>query len=167
MKHGFQLNHMLMDGQFDLADLQITLNTVSADKHVPKIERHIRTCKEQAHCVYNTLPFRKMTAQMIIEMVYSITFWLNSFPVSKMLSPRAIISGMQIDYAKHCKLEFGTYVQTHMRRMITPWPRTQLVQLHCSLLETSKAATISLASLLDNASIRIAGQSSSDACGHY
>jgi hypothetical protein len=63
------------------------------------------------------LPFWKMPAQMIIEMLYSSTFWLNSFPVadevSTMLSPWAIISGMQIDYAKHCQLEFGTYVQTH------------------------------------------------------
>jgi hypothetical protein len=50
-------------------------------------------------------------------MVYASTFWLNSFPpidgVSKTLSPRAIVAGLQIDYAKHCKLEFGTYVQTH------------------------------------------------------
>ena len=54
---------------------------------------------------------------MIVEMVYSSNFWLNSFPaldgVSDTLSPRAMIVGTQIDYAKHCKLEFGTYVQTH------------------------------------------------------
>jgi hypothetical protein len=50
MKHGFVLDHMLMDGQFEplqaaLADLQITLNTVSNDKHMPKIEWHIQTSK--------------------------------------------------------------------------------------------------------------------------
>jgi hypothetical protein len=33
--------------------------------------------------------------------------------VSKTISPWAIISGLQLDYAKHCKLEFGMYVQTH------------------------------------------------------
>jgi arginine deiminase len=43
MQRGFQLNHMLIDGQFELlranlADLKITLNTVSADEHVPEIE---------------------------------------------------------------------------------------------------------------------------------
>jgi hypothetical protein len=54
---------------------------------------------------------------MIIKMVYSSNFWLNSSPpedgVSTVLSPRAIVVGMDLDYAKHCKLEFGTYVQTH------------------------------------------------------
>eukprot|EP00978_Attheya_sp_CCMP212_P031314 scaffold117901_cov29-Attheya_sp.AAC.2 len=50
-------------------------------------------------------------------MVYASTFWLNAFPptdgVSEDLSPRAIVVGLQLDYAKHCQLEFGTYVQTH------------------------------------------------------
>jgi hypothetical protein len=61
MKRGFNLSHMLMDGQFEplraiLAHMQITLNTVSRDDHVPKIERHIWTTKERTRCVYNTLP---------------------------------------------------------------------------------------------------------------
>jgi hypothetical protein len=58
-----------------------------------------------------------MPTRMIIEMIYYSTFWLNSFPpagrVSETISPRAIVAGMQLNYAKHCKLEFGTYVQTH------------------------------------------------------
>jgi hypothetical protein len=33
--------------------------------------------------------------------------------VSKTLSPQAIVAGMEVDYAKYCKLEFGQYVQTH------------------------------------------------------
>ena len=41
----------------------------------------------------------------------------NSFPaedgISPTLSPRAIVIGTLIDYNKHCKLEFGTYVQVH------------------------------------------------------
>jgi hypothetical protein len=46
MKRGFKLDHMLMDGQFEplraeLADLSITLNTISNDEHVPEIERNI------------------------------------------------------------------------------------------------------------------------------
>jgi hypothetical protein len=50
-------------------------------------------------------------------MVYASNFWLNIFPpadgISTTLSPRAIVVGMQVDYAEHCKLEFSTYVQTH------------------------------------------------------
>jgi hypothetical protein len=50
-------------------------------------------------------------------MVYASTFWLNSFSpddeVSTTLSSQTIITGYHIDYNKHCKLEFGSYVQTH------------------------------------------------------
>jgi hypothetical protein len=113
---------MLMDGQFeslraDLADLRINLNTVSADEHVPEIERRIRTVKERTRCIYNTLPFQQIPPRMIIEMVYASNFWLNSFPpddgISDVLSPRAIVAGMELNFTKHCQLEFGTYVQTH------------------------------------------------------
>ena len=31
------------------------------------------------------------------------------------MSPRAIMTGKRITYDKHCKLEFGTYVQTHKK----------------------------------------------------
>ena len=121
-KRGFSVKMICMDGEFevlrgDLAEMGVTLNTSSNDEHVPEIERQIRTIKERTRCVYTTLPFTRMPARMIVEMVYSSNFWLNSFPaldgVSDTLSPRAMIVGTQIDYAKHCKLEFGTYVQTH------------------------------------------------------
>ena len=119
---GFRITAMVMDGQFEnlrgaLADMQIALNTASNDEHVPEIERHIRTTKERVRSVYNTLPFTKLPPRLIIEMVSATTFWWNSFPpeggVSDTLSPRAIVVGMEVDYVKHCQLEFGTYVQTH------------------------------------------------------
>ena len=122
MRHGFVISTLLMDGQFEslrgnLAELQISLNTVSNNKHVPDIERHIRTTKERARCVYNTLPFKQMPARMVTEMIYLSTFWLNSFlpsnGISTTLSPCAIVVGTQLDYTKHCQLEFGTYIQTH------------------------------------------------------
>ena len=121
-KRGFVVSTLLMDGQFDslrgdLAEMQITLNTVSNDEHVPEVERHIRTLKERTRCVYNMLPFRRMPGRLTIEMVQYSNFWLNSFPpadgISDTISPRALVVGTNIDYGKHCQLEFGTYVQTH------------------------------------------------------
>jgi hypothetical protein len=54
---------------------------------------------------------------MIKEMVTACVFWLNMFPrhdgVSATLSPRALMTGYTLDYTKHCRLEFGSYVQTH------------------------------------------------------
>ena len=50
-------------------------------------------------------------------MVYNIVFWLNSFPhkdgIHATISPRTLLMGLSIDYNKHCKIPFGTYVQVH------------------------------------------------------
>jgi hypothetical protein len=122
MKRGFRVKNLLMDGQFEvlrgnLAEFQITLNTVAMGEHVPEVERHIRTIKERARCVYNSLPFKKIPGRMLVELIYFSVFWLNSFPaqdgISDTLSPRAIVVGSQVDFVKHCKLEFGAYVQAH------------------------------------------------------
>ena len=122
MRRGFVISTLLMDGQFEslrgnLAELHISLHTVSNNEHVPDIERHIRTTKERARCIYNTLPFKQMPARMVTEMIYVSTFWLNSFlpsnSISTTLSPHTIVVGTQLDYTKHCQLEFGTYIQTH------------------------------------------------------
>jgi Zinc knuckle len=121
-KRGFRVATILMDGQFDslrgdLSELHLTLNTTANDEHVPEIERHIRTIKERARSIYNTLPFKQLPPRLVIELVYYCTFWLNSFPnyngVSTTLSPRTIVTGLTIDYNNHCQLEFGAYVQTH------------------------------------------------------
>ncbi|KAI2491389.1 Reverse transcriptase (RNA-dependent DNA polymerase) [Fragilaria crotonensis] len=124
MKRGFKITSILMDGEFDtggyrgeLSALGITLNVVAAEEHVPEIERHIRVIKERARSVINTLPFDKVPARVIIELVYYCGFWLNSFPaaggISDTMSPRAIVVGTTVNYANHCKVEFGEYVQTH------------------------------------------------------
>jgi len=101
----------------DLSAEGIDLHPVAEDKHIPEIERQIRTIKERTRCVYNSLPFTKVPARMLIEMVMASMFWLNMFPpidgVSDKLSSRAIVTGMTFDYNAHCHVEFGAYVQTH------------------------------------------------------
>ena len=130
---GFTVETALMDGEFaalrgNLADLGITLNETAADEHVGDIERYIRTVKERTRSTYNTLPFRKMPARMVAEMVKASVFWLNAFPhelgISKTESPRTIITGQQIDFNTHCKYEFGEYVQTHEQHDNTMATRT-------------------------------------------
>ena len=132
-KRGFKIETMLMDGQFegligDLAEIGITLNTVARGEHVPEVERHIRTIKERARCVYNTMPFNKIPGRMLVELIYYSVFWLNSFPardgISDTLSPRAIVTGSHVDFNKHCKLEFGAYVQAHEEHDNTMMTRT-------------------------------------------
>ena len=93
------------------------LNTTSRDEHVGDIERDICTVKERMRGISNTIPFKRLTRSMVMELAKAVVYWLNSVPsstgVSPMMSPRTIITGQLLDYHKHCRYEFGEYVQTH------------------------------------------------------
>jgi len=117
---GFQVGTVLMDNEFEcLRNLVpiIEINTTAANEHVPEIERRIRLIKERARGVLNTLPYKKMPQLILIELIYYVVLWLNAFPmksgVSATLSPREIVFRRKLDYAKHCKALFGSYVLTH------------------------------------------------------
>ena len=101
---------------------------MSNDEHVPEIERYIRTIKERTRSVYTSLPFKKFPNWLLVEIVYAQVFWLNAFPaingISDQRSPRNIITGATIDYHLHCKLECGSYVQTHEAHGNNMQPRT-------------------------------------------
>ena len=96
--------------------------------HVPEVEREIRTIKERCRCVYATLPFKKVPALMVESLVVHAVQWLNSFPapdsVIGNMSPRELMTGIQVDFTKHCRLEFGEYVQTHEEHDNTMASRT-------------------------------------------
>ena len=132
-KAGFKVTTTLMDGEFvplrsGLAELGLRLNETSRDEHVGDIERYIRTVKERMRAIYNTLPFQKIPARLVIEMAKTAVFWLNAFPMaggaSHDLSPRTIITGQQLDYKRHCRFQFGEYTQTHEEHNNSMNPRT-------------------------------------------
>jgi len=54
---------------------------------------------------------------MVIHLMYSSVFWLNTFPhdngASNTMSPRYIVMGRHINYCKHVKMEFGAFIQMH------------------------------------------------------
>jgi len=95
----------------------VTLNIVTRGEHVPEVERYIRMVKERTRSVYNSLPFKRFPTKLIVEIVYAQIFWLNSFPsdngLSRTQSPRVLVTGTGVDYNLHCRLECGSYVQTH------------------------------------------------------
>ena len=132
-KRGFMLRMMLMDGAFEslrgaLAEKQIESNICSENEHVGEIERTNSTVKERCRGIFNTIPFKRMPGRMIAELFYAAVFWLNSFHPSKHLlnnlRPRTIMTGRTIDFKKHCKHEYGAYVQTHEATYNTMAPRT-------------------------------------------
>ena len=108
---GFQVTTAMMDGAFaglhDVCNqLQVILNTTSRDEHVGDVERYIRTIKERMWGVSNTIPFKRLTRNMVMELAKAVVYWLNSIPsnmgVSPTMSPRTIITGQLLDYHKHC-----------------------------------------------------------------
>ena len=58
-----------------------------------------------------------LPGRIIFELVALVIFWLNALPPSPSvvgnLSPRQIVTGLTINYAKHCHLQFGEYAQVH------------------------------------------------------
>ena len=132
-KGGYKVVDVLVDHQFEcvrgeMSESGACLNIASADEHVPEIERCIQTIKERVRSIYNSLLFKKMPNRLITEMIYTSVYWLNSFPswdgVSSTLSPKALVTGHTPDYHNHCKLEFGTYVQTHEAHNNSMAPQT-------------------------------------------
>ena len=86
-KAGFKVTTALMDGEFvllrgGLAELGLRLNETSRDEHMGEIERYIWMVKERMQAIYNTLPFQKISAWLIIEMAKTAVFWLNTFPAA-------------------------------------------------------------------------------------
>ncbi len=117
---GFQVGAVLMDNKFEklknLAPI-LTINTTAEKEHVPEVECKIRLIKERGKGILNTLPFKRMPRLMLIELIYHVVLWLNAFPaksgVSETLSPHKIVYRQKMDFAKHCRLPFGTYCEVH------------------------------------------------------
>jgi len=98
-----------------------------ANEHIQEIERYIRTVKERVRNIAATSPFERYMPSLIVEMVYNCVFWLNTFPhkdgVHATISSRAIMMGQKITYDKHCKVEFGKYVQVYEKHNNSMEPR--------------------------------------------
>ena len=125
---------MQMYGQFEplrgaLAEMKITMNVCSEAEHIGDIERLDRTVKERTRGVVTHLPYKKLPVRMVIELVHLYAFFLNVFPpglktIHPTMSPRAILTGLEVDFNNHCKLEFGKYVHTHKEHDNTMASRT-------------------------------------------
>ena len=84
-KDKFRVKEILVNDQFPsswtaLADLQINLNCVSMDEHVPEAKKLIGTLNERCHCsLHNTL-FPKLPKHIFIGLLQNVTVYLNAFP---------------------------------------------------------------------------------------
>jgi hypothetical protein len=123
---GFIVRVIMMDQEFDKVEEacdMVEINTTVACKHVREIERFIHTIKERSRALVSDLPYNILPCQITIHLVYFAVLWLNSLPaaarVSKKYSPRKIVLGCELDFDKHCKATFGSYVEAHKDPTIT------------------------------------------------
>lgn len=121
-RRGFIMNQVAAGNESSCLDSQlsnagISLNVFARDEHVLEVERHRRTLKDRCLLTYNTLPFKKLPARMLVELVYGMTFWIHAIPatdgLSRTISPREVVTGVSLDAGKHSVVPFGGYVHTH------------------------------------------------------
>jgi hypothetical protein len=134
-QRGFTIETALMDREFEClrGDLpEINLNTTAASKRARSGCRTTNTsAKRTVRAIRSTLPFKAIPGRIVIELVYYAAFWLNAFPPSSgvyaFYSPRTIMTGMVLEFAKHCKLPFGVYAEAHEEypKTNTMAPRTR------------------------------------------
>ena len=117
---GLNLASLLMDREFEClkGKIQTLVNTTAADEHVPEIERRNRVIKERFRAARNRAPhFKKFPNIVIIELARQNVLWLNAFPVKasvlKEISPPVMLTGIPIDYKKHCRCPLLAFVHTH------------------------------------------------------
>lgn len=63
------------------------------------------------------LPYQNIPQQVLVKLMNFVVLWLNAFQakngISSSLSPRELVTMQSLDYAKHCKAEFGTYCEVY------------------------------------------------------
>ena len=117
---GFYVRHIHADSELqpimdEVKDgLDVTVHVAAPDKHVPPAERNNRTIKERTRVCFHRLPYAALPVQVLRPMVMQQADKLNLFPVkggiSAYHSPRTIITGEPLEYDRHCKFPFGSYV---------------------------------------------------------
>ena len=125
-QQGLQVDNALLNGELvplrtDLLTLGINPNFSTHNDNVHKIEQQHRVIKERAGVCRHALPFKVLPGLILVEMKNYCELWLNMFPPKgriRSVSPRNLMTGIKLDYKKHCQLHFGSYVQVH--KEVTP-----------------------------------------------
>ena len=118
----FEIKKFHADNEFrcledHLKAIDVEPNFCAAQEYVPKIERLVRVVTERYRATYHSTPYSCWPIIMIIRGACDCVKWLNAFSpsggMSTQFSPQTIIIGRPLDYDKHCKVAFGSYVQAN------------------------------------------------------
>ncbi len=108
--------------QSDQQMSEINVNFAQPNEHVPDAERNNRFIQERVRSTYHRLPCKFLPHSMIRHIAMDVTFKANCFPsktgVSNEHSPHVIVTRRHLDYAKHCAIPTGAFVQaTHVNKI--------------------------------------------------
>jgi hypothetical protein len=99
----------MMDQEFNKIDDKtdmVEINTNAACEHIGKIDRYVRTIKEQSCALVSDLPFEVLPHQVVIHLFYLAVLWLNSLPVAAEVSEEyplyKIVLSRKLNFAEHC-----------------------------------------------------------------
>jgi hypothetical protein len=134
---GFVITQIHCNGEFRSMmdkvkdDLDVNMNFTNAQDHVPEAERDNRTIKERIRAVYHRLPYKALPRIMLRYLAVTQANQLNLFPVKGGVStyyrPCMILNQENLDYAKHCSVPFGAYVQANHETNRTNSNATQML----------------------------------------
>ena len=93
-----KLTHMEKDyDEVKYHILFLEINTTVAREHVSEIERELRQIKERMICTSSKFPFQFIPTMVLINTVYNVGLWLNTFllrsGITGRFSPREIVTG--------------------------------------------------------------------------
>ena len=100
-------------------DLEIEMDYVLPQQHFKQAEQNNCVVKEHVRATYHSLPYKNIPKVMIKYLAMDCIRKLNYFPVkegiSEYYSPCMIMHQEVLDYNKHYKLPYGSYVQAHIQ----------------------------------------------------
>ena len=120
-KRGFTITDVYGDNEFNNqmcvdAVLPSRLHICTRGEHVPIVERSIRTIKEKARVICQSLPYDRMPKVMVQALLGQVEIWLNQFPPLNKLdvpSPATILRGDSNPDCNVNRVAFGTYVMVY------------------------------------------------------
>jgi hypothetical protein len=117
---------VMMDQEFDKVENivhMVQINTTAAHKHVGEIKCNIRVIMERSCAIVSNLHYKILPRQVVIHLVYFSLLWLNSLPsavgVLEKYPPCNIVIGCELNFNKHCKTTFASYVKAHEDPVVT------------------------------------------------
>ena len=118
---GFEVAEIHADSEFDPMiseikdELDIDFVPYGQGEHVKRAERNNQTIGGNVRAIYNSLPYKAwpnvMTRYAVMNAAENFTHFPAKGGVSAYYSPHMIMKKKPLDYNKHCKFNFGDYVQ--------------------------------------------------------